>query len=302
MIDKGVLVQTIKIAPNRVLTYSEYGNKNAKPLFVCHGLNSSRLEAKIIHSLIDSSDFRIIGIDRPGMGGSSFQKKRTVLDFVDDIVYVADILNIDMFTVIGTSAGAAYALACTYRIPKRLVSCHIVSGLGAIEESFNYLSNENKNFIAMTKKYPWFIQPVFWLLMGRYSQNEKRSDKFLASVIASLDQVDKISLDEPTIRSLFIESFREAYINGSKGVAYDSILSYAKDWGFHLKEIQFNNIFIYNGGKDMSIPLQMGKNINALIRNSKYRVYENEGHLSIVINQIADIKEDITMCWNQSFK
>lgn len=292
-------MQTITLDNQRVLAYSEYGNKDGKPLFVCHGLNSSRLEAKVLHHLISSSDFRIIGIDRPGMGGSSFQKDRKILDFTDDISHVADSLNISKFTIIGTSAGAPYALACAYQIPERLVSCHIVSGLGAIEESFDSLSDENKKFISITKKYPWIIQPIFWLLIGRLSQNKNKSDKFLTNIIQSLDEVDKTVLNEPIIRSLFIESFRESYVNGSKGTAYDSILTYSKPWGFKLEDIKFNNIYLYNGGKDLSISLKMGENMNNLIDNSKYKLYESDGHLSILINQISDIKENITSTWRE---
>lgn len=290
-------LNTIRVDNQRTLTYSEYGSQNGIPILICHGLNSSRLEAKIVHQLISDENYRIIGIDRPGMGGSSFQENRTILDFTDDILHIADRLNIDKFTLIGTSAGAAYALACAYKLPQRVVSCHIISGLGAIEESFDLLSDLNKSFITMTKTLPWIIQPVFWLQMGRFSQNKNHSDKFLNNVIQSLDEVDKTALAEPKIRTLFVESFRESYANGSRGAAYDAILTYSNGWGFSLEDIKCKNIYLYNGGKDLSIPIEMGKQINRLIENSKYTIYKNDGHLSLMINQIEDIKQDITICW-----
>ncbi|MGE4419117.1 MAG: alpha/beta hydrolase [Sulfurimonas sp.] len=280
----------------RILTYSEYGNKDGQPLFICHGLNSSRLEAKVFSTLISDENFRIIGIDRPGIGGSSFQKNRSILDFTHDIVAVADKLAIKKFTIIGTSAGTAYALACAFKIPQRLDSCHIISGLGLIEENFALLSNETKSFIIMCKKFPCLIQPIFWMFMGRYSKNKDKSKKFLANIIQSLDDVDKESLDEPKIGTLFTEAFREAYSTGSRGMAYDAVLAYAKPWGFELKDIKYNHIYLYNGAKDLSIPVEMGEHMHKLLGNSNYSLYKNDGHLSTIINQIADIKENITNC------
>lgn len=283
----------------RTLAYCEYGNKDAKPIFICHGLNSSRLEAKIYNHLMSGNDFRIIGIDRPGIGGSSFLENRNILDFTNDIIAVANKLMIDKFSVIGISAGASYALACAYKMPKRLISCHIISGLGAIEKSFEFLSNESKNFISMNKKYPWIIQPILWLLIGRHSKKNDKSEKFLNNILQSLDQVDKDSLSEVNIRELFNEAFRESYLHGAKGVAHDSILAYAKPWGFNLQDIKFNHIYLYNGGNDTSIPIEMGEIIHHLLANSNYKLYKDDGHLSTVINQATDITKDITSCWSQ---
>ena len=63
-----------------------------------------------------------IGIDRPGMGLSSVDKKRSILDWAADVERFADCLGIDKFSVIGYSGGAAFVAACAYAIPHRLYS------------------------------------------------------------------------------------------------------------------------------------------------------------------------------------
>lgn len=162
----------------RGVKYEIFGNPYGKPLFICHGLNSSRLEAKLIEHLLLRDDIKIIGIDRRGIGGSSFQKNRTVLDFVDDILAVANELKIEKFSLLGISAGASYALACVYKIPKRLISVHIISGLGVVDEHFKELHKETQNFVSLAKKFPFAVAPLFWLFMGRLSQNEKSRINF----------------------------------------------------------------------------------------------------------------------------
>jgi len=287
-------LNSITLDNGRTLTYSEYGNNDGEPIFICHGLNSSGLEAKVFSHLISDDNFRIIGIDRPGMGSSSFQKDRSILNFTKDITAVADKLAIDKFTIVGISAGASYALAYAYKNPERLNSCHIISGLGTIEENFHILNNDNKKFITLSKKYPWIVQPIFWMLMGRHSKKKEKSEKFLNNIIQSLDQVDKNSLNEPIIRSLFIEAFRQSYLQGVKGVAYDALLSYSKPWGFNLEKIKHDHIYLYNGAKDASIPIKMGEQMHKSLQNSTYNLYQDDGHLSIVVNQMADIKTNIT--------
>lgn len=43
------LNKTIILEDGRVLGYAEAGNSKGKPLFLLHGLNSSRLEVNIVH-------------------------------------------------------------------------------------------------------------------------------------------------------------------------------------------------------------------------------------------------------------
>lgn len=277
---------------NGLIKYEVFGNPNGKPLFVCHGLNSSRVEAGVIEHLLIRDDIKVIGIDRRGIGGSSFQKDRTVLDFVDDICVVANKLKIDQFSILGTSAGASYALACAYKIPKRLISVHIVSGLGVIDESLEDLSKESKGFIALAKKTPVFVAPIFWFLIGRWSQNEKKVDRFLKNIVQSLGKIDKDLFQDRKVKELFVTTFSEAYKQGVKGVAQDAILAYATPWGFKLEEIKFQNIYFYNGGLDLSVPVSMGKKMNEAISGSVMKVYSKDGHLSILINQMREIEKD----------
>ena len=113
---------TIKLKDGRTLGYIDLGNKDAKNvLFHFHGFPGSRLEANLLSEMdIDMTNIRLISIDRPGMGLSDFKKNRTLLDWPEDVVELADALGIDKFAVEGISGGGPYAAACAYKIPDRL--------------------------------------------------------------------------------------------------------------------------------------------------------------------------------------
>ena len=55
---------------------------------------------------------RLISYDRPGYGGSSRYRGRSVADAAADVDRIADALGLDAFAVVGRSGGGPHALAC----------------------------------------------------------------------------------------------------------------------------------------------------------------------------------------------
>jgi len=134
---------TIKLKDGRQLGYADLGNPDANHvIFHFHGFPGYRLEAMLLADRAITKNVRLIGIDRPGWGLSDFKKNRTLLDWPDDVAELADALGIDKFAVEGISGGGPYAAACAYKIPERLTSCGIISGLASkdleIEKKLNY--------------------------------------------------------------------------------------------------------------------------------------------------------------------
>ena len=127
--------QTLTLSGGRKLGFAEYGS--GTPLLYFHGHPCSRLEARY---LAGREGIRVIGIDRPGMGLSSYQPKRTLISWTDDVVSLADSLGLEKFAVVGLSGGAPYALACAYAIPERISACGIVSGVWSIDRRTAFLA------------------------------------------------------------------------------------------------------------------------------------------------------------------
>ena len=118
------------LSDGRTLSYSIYGDQSSSNvLFYFHGFPSSRLEASLWHSTATRFSVKLIAPDRPGMGQSTFQLNRTILDWTKDVLELADHLSINEFNIIALSGGSPYAFACAKEIPKsRLKNVAIVSG------------------------------------------------------------------------------------------------------------------------------------------------------------------------------
>jgi pimeloyl-ACP methyl ester carboxylesterase len=132
--------KTIQLHDGRTLGYAEYGSSHGKTIFYFHGHPGSRFEARFLAEQTVQYGVRLIGVDRPGMGLSSFKRGRRILDWPDDAAELADSLQIEHFAVVGFSGGGPYALACAHKIPQRLTACGIISGVGHINPFLAFLS------------------------------------------------------------------------------------------------------------------------------------------------------------------
>jgi len=64
---KKMIQNTITLKDNRTLAYKEYGDKNGKPVFLFHGLHSSRLEGSIVANEAKKHNIHLIVQDRAGI-------------------------------------------------------------------------------------------------------------------------------------------------------------------------------------------------------------------------------------------
>ena len=121
--------QTIVLRDERRLGFAEYGDVSGTAVFHFNGSGGSRLEHPSDLSILTDLGIRLISTDRPGHGVSDPQPGRRLLDWPDDIGQLADHLAIANFHVLGWSAGGPHALACAYRLPDRVSSGALISGL-----------------------------------------------------------------------------------------------------------------------------------------------------------------------------
>ena len=83
------------------------------------------------------------------MGLSSYKPGRRILDWPDDVVELADYLQIDRFAVVGFCSGGPYVFACLQN-PRPSHRLRNVSGAGQVSW-----------FVAFLSRWvPWLVLPV----------------------------------------------------------------------------------------------------------------------------------------------
>lgn len=275
---------TITLDDGRVLAFAQYGDRNGKPLFYFHGWPASRLSAAVYHQLGKKLHIRIIAPDRPGYGISDYQEGRTLLDWPDDVLAIADHLRFNKFAVMGVSGGGPYAAVCAYKISERISRTGIVAGLSPIfgKEAldgmlwFSKIGWENFGDNSWLRKGSAILQ----LLNTRYGP-ALGLHRFLFG-----SKTDKKLNSGIKLRDRKRQAMKEAFRQGCAGPEHDLKL-YTTDWGFDLKDIR-STVFLWYGSDDKNVSLNMGKYYKRKVPNSTLTVYSGEGHL-ISLTHAEDI-------------
>jgi pimeloyl-ACP methyl ester carboxylesterase len=285
--------KTIQIADRRRLGYAEFGDPHGKPVFYFHGFPGSRLEAEVVARDAERLGLHLVSVDRPGMGLSSFQPQRRILDWPEDIRKLGDELGFERFSVIGLSGGAPYAAACAYIIGERLENCILVSGLASPELGLEGMNPTNRYLIYLVRIVPlWFLRFVLWYLGGRYRENPQGVAHLLNWYRSGSNVADLAILDDEKMGKLLIEAALEGFLQGTKGVAWDAKLIF-KNWGFSVKDITFEHMYLWHGEQDDLLPVAMAKRMAAAIPHCKAHYSAGEGHLSLAYNQLEAIANEI---------
>ena len=103
------MTATVTLPDGRDLAYEEYGDPAGFPVLSFHGGLSSRLDAAPADAAARDGGVRLVAPDRPGMGLSTFQPGRRLVDWPADVTSLADALGLERFAVMGWSAGGPYA-------------------------------------------------------------------------------------------------------------------------------------------------------------------------------------------------
>jgi pimeloyl-ACP methyl ester carboxylesterase len=266
------LDKTLQLRDGRTLGYAECGITSGKALLYFGG---SRLEARFLAKPAKQAGIRLIGIDRPGIGLSHFKDGRRLLDWPNNMVELADSLQIDHFAIVGVSGGGPHALACAYKIPDRLTACGIVSGVGPLA-------------VFLFQRLPWLLTPMMWV-MGRFFRDEEQARKSLLRFTQHWPEPDRKSLLLPEISELWAASLVEAFRQGARGLTYDTLLGEGRPWGFKLEEIAFPALCLWHGEQDKDVPIAMGRAVTERLAQCKATYYPGEGHISLIVNHQEEI-------------
>jgi pimeloyl-ACP methyl ester carboxylesterase len=202
------------------------------------------------------------------MGLSDFKHNRTILDWPDDVIELADFMKIDRFAVEGVSGGGPYSAACAYKISNRLTGVGIVSGV-----------------------YPFWDAGTTW----ERPQDVSDVERFWVNLSQKLPQPDRELVLDSKIMRILVEEVFEAFRQGSEGVAHEGGL-YGKPWGFKLEDISSRvKVHLWHGELDVNATVSRARAMAQAIPNCEASFYPQEGHYSTALNHFEEIMRALTI-------
>jgi len=265
----------------RNLTFAEWGDQSGFPVFSLHGTPGSRFNRHFDEGDYAKAGARVITYDRPGYGGSTRHRGRTVVDCVDDVAAIADELAIERFAVIGGSGGGPHALAVAASLQDRVTRATCVVTPVPYETSdfdwFEGMDPEN------VREFGWALEGEDVLhaeLEREAAETIERVARDPATVISdafNLSEADRAELARTERHAVIRESTAEAFRNGVWGWVDDD-LCFLHRWGFDLADVRVPTRVIY-GMTDVLVPAQHGEWLGRHVPGAEVIVEEARGHL-----------------------
>ncbi|NJN97803.1 MAG: alpha/beta hydrolase [Anaerolineales bacterium] len=277
----------IALDDGRKLGYAEYGDPAGQPIFYFHGWPSSRLEGENFHRAGQKLGARIISPDRPGLGLSDFKKGFIINHWPDDVLALAEALQIERFAVVGISSGAPYAFACARFIPDRLTAAGSVSGVGPLDgpNPGQYLIKQELMITRLARRTPRLARLLLHLETRKLKRNPAKA---LTDMDKSLPDVDKaIFRDRPDLAAVYTQTVQECVRQGMRG-PIASIALEGQAWGFQLEDIRLK-FRVWQGELDNLVFPVTAHYLARRLPHCELTLYPNEGHISTIVNRAEEI-------------
>jgi len=248
----------------RRLSWCETGHRHGYPLIYFHSQAGSRLEAEFLHEAALVAGFRVIAVDRPGIGGSDFRKMRGHSDFSPDVAALLRHLDIDCAGLLGWDGGAAFALAFSYRYPARVKFVTLLAPVAGRPAAQRRLSVRVLSAVVSAFVY------------ARHRLRGARIEQCLARLREELCYADRKQFDNPWIYRLLVRDATEAVRQGGRGVAQDSVLTLT-DWDFEPTAINVP-VDVWRGGADTLSALCHSRELRETLPNGTLHLVPRQGH------------------------
>ncbi|KAF7714603.1 Alpha/beta hydrolase fold-1 domain-containing protein [Penicillium ucsense] len=251
--------QRMQLPDGRTLGFAEHGRSDDYPLIFMHGFPSSRLETLGIDEIALRQRIRVITPDRNGFGLTTFDPKRTILQWPHDIQALGQHLGLSRFAILGGSGGGPFALACAYRLPPDMLSAvGIMAGAGPWEAGTYYMTSLYRACAKMAHRWPSsyaaLLQSLVWTLKKVLFSpfGARQIDKLLAKTEAAQGSEETAAVLRENLSRQLLEAFRQ----GPKPALHETRLltSY---WGINFEDVTYDEIKIWHGTNDINAPIQM---------------------------------------------
>jgi pimeloyl-ACP methyl ester carboxylesterase len=274
----------VTLSDGRELAYEEYGDPAGFPVLSFHGGLSSRLDAAPAHEAAVLMGVRLLSPDRPGIGRSTFQPRRRLLDWPGDVTQLADSLGLGRFAVMGWSAGGPYAAVCAARLPARVTAAALLSSSVPLDlyGTARGLTVEDQLFLFLSRHAPRLAATAMTITIVNASNK-----RLLREVMRSVPPVDRTVLREWGPADQALAFVREGTRQGTAGCVLDYQI-FGDPWGFSLEEIMVP-VQIWEGSDDSTGPPGYREFLKRHIPHATLTVVPGEGHLSLLPHQAPAI-------------
>ena len=279
--------QHVRLPDGRRIDYLEFGDPAGAPAVYLHGTPSSASEARWLHRAASGQGVRLVSLDRPGYLHSEPRAGASLVGAAQDVVAVADALQLGRFAVVGFSGGAGYALATAHVAPDQVTVVHLGGGIGSLAGDAG-------------QDLPWLRRLAFRLI----ARAPRVSGPLLAGVFRLLRRGLVKRLDSPVEAALWFfkgpaqgaqiaavaeyvrtsapEDLRSELSDFAAGTRatraiVNDLVAYVRPWPFELSSLS-TPVEIWHGRDDPAAPVSFAERTASELANARAHLFDGEGH------------------------
>lgn len=269
---------TIRLPDGRRMGFAEFGAHDGRAVFWLHGTPGARRQVPVAARRLGRElGFRIIGVDRPGIGSSTAHLHRNIAGFSEDLEVLADRLGVDEFATIGLSGGGPYALGAAAQLQDRVPTVTVIGGVAPTvgpDAIAGGLVSVGKFFspILGTAR-----GPASMFVSGAMRLTRPASNHLLGLAARVFPEGDRLMLAEPEFKTMFLDDL----MSGSRrqfGAVFSDIVLFSRHWGFEVGDVTAP-VTWWHGDADTIIPFAHGEHVTARLPAGVFRALPGVGHL-----------------------
>jgi pimeloyl-ACP methyl ester carboxylesterase len=203
---------------------------------------------------------------------------------------MADHFGFDRFATWGISGGGPHALACAALLPDRVSAAATLASVGPVDaRGLDFLAGMGEDNVT-----------EIGLAMNDHEGLRRQLEKWRSEILAAdpqqiFDTLKSIisEVDAEALSGDLAEFLHASDVIGQRdGVDgwYDDDLAFTKSWGFDLGSIRVP-VLLWQGRQDLMVPFSHGEWLATQIPGVDARLLDEEGHLTLAVNRVADTHE-----------
>ncbi|RGP71694.1 proline iminopeptidase [Fusarium longipes] len=266
--------KTIRLPDGRHLGYHEFGEPAGIPLIYIHGTPDSGLTLSGFEDrLAKRLGVRWIASDRPGIGLSTFYQHRKVLDYPADMKALIQHLDLEKYSIIGTSGGTGYTLACAQAFPRNeLLGVGVCAGVGPWEAGQQGQSETIQKLMMIWKdqnqEFVKYLESIF--LAAAQDPDPGKMKAVWSEQLKGFAPEDRKVLETPSAFQSAVKVFRQVYSQGGAGHGLEMKLN-TEYWGFKVEDINYEGIRLWYGSADENTSPEMGRYMAERLPKAVYK-------------------------------
>lgn len=260
----------ITLPDGRRLNWHEFGDPNGSPVIYTSGTPVSGLYGASYDEPARAAGLRWISPDKPGYGGSDYQRGRSLVSWADDLAALAGHLGLGRFALAGESGGGPFTLAAAHGLSDRVsVVALIASGapIGRAERAGQQVRIRVYGWLARNAP---ALNAVPLTAMRWSLGSPARLDRALRREMAATPQARHADL------RIEFEAVADALRQGTRGAVQEVAMT-KRPWTFPLSEVK-TPVHLWHGALDTNAPIAIARLLARELPDATLHISESSDH------------------------